>query len=356
MKLWVYVIRRLIILIPTLLGLTFLMFGLTHVGGTNLLLSIYINPHLSGTAKEEAIKALVARFHLNDPIFVQYFYWLAQVLQGDLGTSVYAGGIPVSTAIVLFMPDTLLLTMVASILTWIIAIPMGVYSAVRRDSVLDQTIRVSSFTLYSMPFFMIGFIVLIVFGLEYPIVTFPIGNLNPILYLQLKPLPWWDSLFSVSYPTHILVFDAALHGAWNISWDAFLHSLLPSISLTLALLAGIVRILRSSMLEVLDQDYIRLARAKGVPERFVFNLHAKKNALLPTVTSFGYLVAGLLGGVVVIEDIFNYKGIGWWTTQALLQGDTAAILGSTFVFGIILVVTTLVLDILYAVLDPRIRY
>src|SRR5712691_1715717 len=135
MKLWVYVIRRIILLIPTLLGLTFLMFALTHVSGTDILLAEYINPHLSGTAKDAATKALVARFHLNDPLYIQYFYWLWQVVQGDLGTSVYAGGIPVSTAIVIFMPDTLLLTLVASVLTWIIAVPMGVYSAVRRDSV-----------------------------------------------------------------------------------------------------------------------------------------------------------------------------------------------------------------------------
>jgi peptide/nickel transport system permease protein len=356
MKLWVYVIRRLILLIPTLLGLTFLMFALTHVGGTDILLAEYMNPHLSGAARDAATKALIARFHLNEPLYIQYFYWLWQVLQGDLGTSVYAGGIPVTTAIELFMPNTLLLTLVASALTWLIAVPMGVYSAVRRDSLLDQSVRVGSFTLYSMPFFLIGFIVLIVLGLEWPVVAFPIGNLNPILYLQLKNASWWDSGLSISTPTHVLAFDAALHGYWPVAWDAFLHSLLPSLSLTLALLAGIVRILRASMLEVLDQDYIRLARAKGVPERFVYTLHAKRNALLPTITSFGYLVAGLLSGVVVIERIFNYKGIGWWTTEALLNGDTGAILGSTFVFGILLVATTLILDLLYALLDPRIRY
>jgi peptide/nickel transport system permease protein len=356
MKLWVYVVRRLILLIPTLLGLSFLMFVLTHAGGTDLLLAEYINPHLSGVARDAATKALIVRFHLNEPVYIQYFYWLWQVLQGDLGTTLYAGGIPVSTAIVLFMPDTLLLTLVASFLTWVVAVPMGVYSAVRRDSILDQTIRVGSFTLYSMPFFLVGFIMLLVLGLYWPIVSFPIGNLNPVLYLELKNAAWWDSGLSISSPTHILAFDAAIHGYWGVAWDAFMHSLLPALSLTLALLAGIVRILRASMLEVLDQDYIRLARAKGVPEHVIHTLHAKRNALLPTVTSFGYLVAGLLGGVVVIEDIFNYKGIGWWTTQALLNGDTGAILGSTFVFGILLVLTTLILDILYALLDPRIRY
>jgi peptide/nickel transport system permease protein len=355
-KLWVYVVRRFLILIPTLIGLTFLMFILTHAGGTNQVLAEYINPHLSGAAKIAAIAQLTVRFHLNDPIYVQYFYWLFAIIQGDLGVTITPVALPVTTAIVLFLPNTLFLTLVASILTWVISVPVGVYSAVRRDSALDQSVRVGSFTLYSMPVFLIGFILLLVFGLYYPIVKFPIGNLNPILYTQLASVPWFDSKLGMTFPTHILFIDAALHGYWGVAWDALLHAILPSLALTLSLMAGVVRILRASMLEVLDQDYVRLARAKGVAERSVNNLHARKNALLPTITTFGYLVAGLLGGAVVIEDIFNYKGIGWWTTAAILNGDVAAILGSTFVFGIILVATTLILDVLYAILDPRIRY
>jgi len=348
-----YVVRRLLILIPTLLGLTFLMFILTHAGGTHILIAEYLNPRLPETAKNAATQAIITRFHLGDPIYVQYFYWLWPVLQGDLGFTITPIPLPVTTAIALFMPNTLMLTIVASALTWILAVPIGVYSAVRRDSVLDQGVRVSSFTLYSMPIFLIGFILLVGLGIY---IQPAIGNVNPALLPQLRGTSWFDSTISVSYPTHILFFDAALHGYWNVAWDALVHALLPGLSLTLALLAGIIRILRASMLEVLDQDYIRLARAKGVPERFVNNLHARKNALLPTVTTFGYLVAGLLGGAVVIEYLFNYKGIGWWTTQAFYAQDVGAIMGSTFVFGIILVFTTLLLDVLYALLDPRIRY
>jgi len=352
-KLWVYVLRRLILLLPTLIGLTFLVFALEHLGGTALILAQYIDPHLTGTARQQLVEQLTARFHLNDPVYVQYFYWLAAILQGDWGLSTTIRQ-PVTTGFLWFMPNTIMLTIVASALTWIISVPIGVYSAARRDSILDQGIRVVTFTLYSMPIFLIGYALFLTLGTGWRILPSQF-NIDPIL-LPTIPRAWFDDTNSVSYPTHILAIDAFLHGDWTIAWNAFLHVILPSVALALALLAGIIRILRASMLEVLEQDYVRLARAKGVPERLVYNFHAKKNALLPTVTSFGYLVSGLFGGAVVIEYIFTFKGIGWWTTFAFLHQDVAVVMGSTLVFGVILVVTTLILDILYAFLDPRIRY
>ncbi len=354
MKLWIYAVRRLILLVPTLVGLTFLVFALEHIGGTALFLAQYINPHLTGSAKQILVAQLTAKFHLNDPVYVQYFYWLAAILQGDWGTSVRQAGQPVVTVLVWYLPNTILLTLVASALTWVISVPIGVYSASRRDSVLDQGVRVATFTLYSMPTFLVGFALLILFGATLNWLPWH-GNLDDVLYPTITA-SWFDPSVAVSSPTHILTIDALLHGDWTIAWNAFLHVILPAVALTLTLLAGIVRILRSSMLEVLEQDYIRLARAKGVPDRVVNNFHAKKNALLPTVTSFGYLVSGLFGGAVVIEDIFTFKGIGWLTTDAFLNSDVGIVMGSTLVFGLILVLTSLLLDLLYAFLDPRIRY
>ena len=353
MKLWIYVVRRLILLLPTLIGLTFLVFALERIGGTTLFLAQYIDPHLTGTARQALIDQLTQRFHLNDPVYVQYFYWLGAIFQGDWGTSTTIRQ-PVVTGFLWFMPNTIMLTLIASVLTWIISVPIGVYSAARRDSILDQGVRVATFTLYSMPLFLIGFGLFLTLGAAWHILPYQF-NVDLAL-LPSIPRAWFDDTNSVSYPTHILALDALLHGDWPIAWNAFLHVILPALALALALLAGIIRILRASMLEVLEQDYVRLARAKGVPERTVNNFHAKKNALLPTVTSFGYLVSGLFGGAVVIEYIFTFKGIGWWTTFAFLRGDVGAVMGSTLVFGLILVVTTLILDILYAFLDPRIRY
>ena len=161
MRLWVYVVRRLLFLIPTLIGLTFIVFILSHVSGTNIILSGYMNPKLTGVAKELLIQKLTNEFHLNQPIYIQYFYWLYQILRGNWGftnTPVFSG--PVSTAIALFLPNTLMISVFASILIWVIGVPLGVYSAVNRDSAGDHTVRVGSFTLYAMPIYLIGVVLI----------------------------------------------------------------------------------------------------------------------------------------------------------------------------------------------------
>jgi peptide/nickel transport system permease protein len=201
-----------------------------------------------------------------------------------------------------------------------------------------------------MPVYLIGVVLIILVGVYLKILPFS-GVVNPVL---VSTLPWYVN--GISYPTHIILIDAIIHGAWGVAWDAFLHLILPSVTLALAIVANMIRILRSSMLEVLDQDYIRLARSKGLPEQSVINLHARKNALLPVVTLFGYTVAGLLGGVVVVETIFDYTGIGYWTTQALLVSDVGGIMAAALLFGLTLVFANLIVDLVYAFIDPRIRY
>nr|WP_230955561.1 ABC transporter permease [Sulfolobus acidocaldarius] len=176
-------------------------------------------------------------------------------------------------------------------------------------------------------------------------------SLSPTLASNLS---WYVN--GVSYPTHIVIIDALIHGNLTAFANAILHAILPALTLALSTIAGIMRILRASMLEVLDQDYVRLARAKGVPEKVVINLHARRNALIPVLTLYGYTVASLLGGAVVIEDIFSYPGMGYWTTQALLNNDVGGIMASTLIFGIVFVIASLLLDIIYALIDPRIRY
>ncbi len=351
MRLWQYVARRLLLLIPTIIGLTFVVFILSHVSGTNVILSEYINPKLTGAARELLVQKLTTQFHLNQPIYIQYFYWLYQVLQGNWGfttTPIFSG--PVSTAIALFLPNTIMISVFASILIWIIGVPLGVYSAVNRDSPADHTLRIGSFTLYAMPIYLIGVVLILLVGVYVRILPFS-GVVNPV---SVSSLTWYVN--GISYPTHIILIDAILHGAWGIAGDAFLHLILPSVTLALAIVASMIRILRSSMLEVLDQDYIRLARSKGTSEGTVINLHARKNALLPVITLFGYTVAGLLGGAVVVETIFDYPGIGYWTTQALLASDIGGIMASALLFGLILMATNLVVDLVYAFIDPRIRY
>jgi len=351
MRLWVYIIRRLLLLIPTLIGLTFIVFILSHVSGTNVILSEYISPKLTGAARQILVQQLTNQFHLNQPIYIQYFYWLWQILQGNWGvtnTPIFSG--QVNTAIALFLPNTLMISVVASILIWVIGVQLGVYSAVNRDSPADHTLRIGSFTLYAMLIYLIGIVLILLVGVYLKILPFS-GVVNPV---SVSSASWYIN--GISYPTHIILIDAIIHGAWGIAGDAFLHLILPSVTLALAIVASMIRILRSSMLEVLDQDYIRLARSKGISERSVINLHARKNALLPVITLFGYTVAGLLGGAVVVETIFNYPGIGYWTTQALLVSDIGGIMSAALLFGLILMFANLIVDIVYALVDPRIRY
>lgn len=351
MKLWAYIARRLLLFIPTLIGLTFIVFVLSHAGGNNLVLAEYINPRLTGEARALLIQKLTDEFHLNQPLYIQYFYWLYQVLQGNWGftnTPIFSGS--VITAIDLFFPNTAMITVVASVLIWVIGIPLGVYSAVNRDSAADQVLRVGSFTLYAMPIYLIAVALILALGVYLKLIPFA-GVVNPILVSNLS---WYSS--GISYPTHVLLIDSILHGDWIVAWDAFLHLILPSLTLALAIVASIIRILRASMLEVLEQDYIRLAWSKGIAAKLVYNLHARKNALLPVLTLYGLTVAGLLGGAVVVETVFSYPGIGYWTTQALLNNDVGGIMASTLLFGLILVTANLILDILYAFVDPRIRY
>ena len=296
------------------------------------------------------------QLHLNDPLIVQYFYWLAAFLQGNWGqtsTSVYSG--TVTGAIVLFYPNTIVLAIFSAILITIIGIPLGVASAVRKDSIFDQLTRVISFAGFSIPVYWLGLLLIIVFASSNvsPYLNwFPIGGtVDPRLVASST---WFQG--GVSSPTHLLILDALINGRPDIFVNALLHLVLPVLTLTFGVIASVLRVTRSSMQDSLNQDYIRTARAKGLSEKTVINVHARRNALIPVVTLMGFLVANLLGGVVLTETVFNYIGLGYWGTQALLNGDVGGIMGVTFIFGLTFIVANLGADIVYGYIDPRIRY
>ncbi len=355
MKLRYYIARRLLLLIPTLIGLTLIVFTLTHVGGNQRLIGEYINAHSKIPVSVQE-QELAQRFHLNDPLIVQYFYWLAAFVQGNWGytqTSIYDG--TVLDAITLFFPNTLMLALLSSILTGIVAIPLGVWSAVRKDSLLDQATRAISFAGYSIPVYWLGLLLIILFASSNVcqcLNIFPIsGTVNVTL---IGSVDWYHG--GISYPTHVLMIDSLIHGRVDIFEDALMHLILPVITLTYWVMASVLRVMRSSMQDTLNQDYIRTARAKGLSEKTVINVHARRNALIPVFTLLGYTTASLLGGVVLVEAVFNYLGIGYWTTQAILNGDVGGIMGATVIFGLAFIFANLVVDIAYGFLDPRIRY
>jgi peptide/nickel transport system permease protein len=355
LKLRYYVARRLLLLIPTLIGLTLIVFILSHVGGSQRLVGAYINIHSTvPVAVQEA--ELAQRFHLNDPIYVQYFYWLTAFMQGDWGytkTSIYSG--TVLDAINLFFPNTLVLAVLSSILMTVIGIPLGVWSAVRKDSLLDQATRVVSFAGYSIPLYWLGLLLIIAFSTSNVcscLNIFPISG--TVTVSLISGVSWYSN--GISYPTHVLIIDSLIHGRLDILADALMHLVLPVVTLTYGVMASVLRVMRSSMQDTLSQDYIRTARAKGLEEKTVINVHARRNALIPVFTLLGYTIAFLLGGVVLVEAVFDYLGIGYWTTQAMLNGDIGGIMGATVIFGLSYIFANLAVDIAYGFLDPRIRY
>lgn len=356
MELRYFILRRVLLLIPTMLGLTVLMFILIEAVPQILLTTPYITPHspLPVLVQEHNALKLLG---LNYPPPVAYLFYLDRLLHGNLGL-MSLQGYPnsVSAAIIEALPNTIQLAVFASILSIIIAIPLGTYIGARPNSVADQAGRVFSLTGYAMPIFWLGLLLQI--GLSKNVIPgnpfglFPIsGSFNPVLA---PPSSWFVNGYTL--PTHLVVIDSLIHGDFPLFVDALAHLVLPVLTLTYAILAGILRFMRAGMVDASSQEYVKTARSKGVPERLVIKKHIRKNAMIPTITVMGLLVAGLLGGVVLVEYVFTYPGMGYLTTLGVLSYQVWEVMGTTLVFGIILILANLIVDVTYALTDPRIRY
>jgi len=321
-----------------LLGVTILTFTIMRAAGDPV--TAYLtNPE---RATERQIQAVIDQYQLDEPTWVQYIYWLKGCLSGDLGYS-QISNLPVTDTLALKFPATFELSFTATLIAVLAGIKMGTVAAVRVNSWVDQTTRVVSLVAVSMPVFWLGLLLLMIF------------------YNQLGWLPGpgrYSTGFDVNDLTHytnLLTIDTVLNGDWEFFVDAAGHLVLPAVTLAFASTALIVRMMRSSMLEVLGAGYIRTARSKGLPEKMVVRKHARRNALIPTTTVVGLSFGGLLGGAVLTETIFTWPGLGAWSAQAALNLDTAGIMGFTLLTAMIYVLANLVVDITYAYLDPRVR-
>ncbi len=349
-------------MIPTLFGLTLLMFLLERAIPNSILASQYVNPQSTVPITEQLHNAYI-QLGLNNPAPIQFLYYLNDIFHGNLGymnTSYYSGS--VSSAILQYFPNTAQLVIFSMAVTLVIAIPLGTYIGARPGSVADHASRVFSITGFAIPTFWLGLMLQIAFGkgvLNLPISVFPLGGVVSNSALP-SPLPSWllnpTSGALSSSPTHMVFFDAMLHGDFALAENAFVHMVLPIITLTYALLAGLLRFIRSGMVDSASKEYVKTARAKGVPERMVIRTHIRKNAMIPAVTVIALLIADLLGGVVVTETIFGYPGMGLLSVNAAITDEIYGVVGTTLVFGVIMVVANLVVDVVYALLDPRIRY
>jgi peptide/nickel transport system permease protein len=268
-----------------------------------------------------AAEALRAKLGLDRPIYIQYLFWMRNILQGDFGNSIYGSRVPVSQIILEAIPRTLSLATLAFVISFSLALVAGVISAVKKYSALDHSLTFAAFLGISMPDFWLGILLIIIFSVN----------------LQWLPAIGYEPLSK---------------GFW--AW--FSHLILPALAAGLPFSAVITRITRSAMLEVLQADYIKVARAKGLRERGVIARHAIRNALIPVVTVMGIALALLISGAVVVENVFAIKGLGRVLIQGILNRDVPVVQGAILIVSVIFVFTNLAVDILYTVIDPRIRY
>jgi peptide/nickel transport system permease protein len=345
-----YLIRRLLIMPITLIGMTIIIFLMLQLLGVEARSALYVRDI---PKNPEVMRGIIIKYGLNDPIYVQYWHWLVGrpdpdtgktvggILRGDFGFSRSASR-PVSELLALRFPATLELTLYAILPIIIIGIWMGVEAAVHHNQWIDQVLRVFSIIGYSFPVFVFGILLMMIFYAK--LRWFPAGRISD-----------WVSLTKYHEYTHLITLDGLLNLRFDIFWDAIRHLILPVITLSYTSLAAFLRITRSSMLETLRQEYVTTARAKGVRENDVVNKHARPNALIPVVTYSGITVAYMLGGVAITETIFNFPGMGLAAVDAASRYDVVTVLAFTLVTGVIIIVANLVVDVLYAFLDPRVR-
>ncbi len=322
-------------IIPVLLGVSIIVFLMVRAipGDPAQIL-------LGQQATQEQVQRLRAQMGLDKPVVTQYALFLKDAATGDLGNSVVTGR-PVTVELLARFPATLELTAFAMFIAVLVGVPVGVISAVKQYSLLDKVTSVLALTGISMPIFWLAMILIVIFGVRLELLPFP-GRLS--------------SGVSIPAFTGLVLVDSLLSGNFAAFWDGLKHLIMPALALGTIPMAVIMRMTRSSMLEVMGEDYVRTARAKGVvPWRVVFK-HALRNAMLPTVTVIGLQVGLLMGGAVITETIFSWPGVGQIAYESVYRRDYAMIQGVVLYGALLFVLVNLVVDILYAVLDPRVRY
>jgi len=330
-----YIIRRVLALIPVLLGISILVFSLIR-----LIPGDPVTVMLGEKARPEDIAAVRTQLGLDRPIYVQYVEYIGRLLRGNMGKSII-NRTEVTRELLYRLPATIELVIFAMIIGIFVGISVGIVSAVRRNSVFDVVGMIGALLGVSMPIYWLALMLIYALAVNRQI---------------LPPSARLDVELDVNRRTGFMLIDTLLMGDSRVFLNAVWHLILPSAVLSTTVMPILARMTRSSMLEVLQQDYVRTAWAKGLRERVVILRHALKNALLPVVTVVGLQLGGLLGGAILTETVFSWPGMGTWTYRAILSRDYTIVQGSVLVSATIYVFVNLFVDISYAFLDPRIRY
>ena len=329
-----YISRRLFHLVLIIFGvsvLVFLMLRMIPGDPAQLLLGEYANP--------EELASLRTQLGLYKSYLIQYWIYLKNILQGDFGNSVRTGA-PVVDEIGVRLIATIELSMAAMLIATFFGIAAGVISAVKQYSILDYTSMFLALVGVSMPIFWLGLMLIYLLAVKFPILPM-MGRLS--MGLETPPV------------TGLVVIDTLIAGHFGAFWDGLRHLVLPSFTLATIPMAIVARITRSSMLEVLNRDYVRTARAKGLGETVVILRHALRNAFLPVATVLGLNLGLLLGGAVLTETIFSWPGLGRYVVDSLMGRDYAAVQGCILIFAVLMTLINLAVDMIYVLLDPRIR-
>lgn len=331
-----FLAARLAVLIPTFLGVTFIAFILIRLVPGDPIMMMVGERGMSPERHAE----LMAQFGFDRPIVVQYLLFLGNLLQGDLGSSITTRA-PVLREFMNLFPATIELSLFAMFLAVAIGLPAGILAAVKRGSIFDHTVMGISLTGFSMPIFWWGLLLIILFSgiLQWT----PVSGRISLLYF-VEPV------------TGFMLIDSLLSGEEGAFTSALSHLILPAIVLGTVPLAVIARQTRSAMLEVLSEDYVRTARAKGLPPRRVIGMHALRNALIPVVTVIGLLIGTLFGGAILTETIFAWPGVGKWLVDSIARRDYPSVQGGIVLIASIVMLVNLIVDLLYGLINPRIRH
>ena len=331
-----FFLRRIALVIPTFLGITLLVFSLIHLIPGDAVEA------MSGERGMDAARyaRLLHEFGLDRPLYVQYADYVSHVLRGDLGRSLTTQE-PVLKEFVTLFPATVELSMCAMVMALVIGFPAGIVAALKRNTFLDYSVMGLSLTGYSMPVFWWALLLILLFSVT----------------LGWTPVSGRiDVVFDIAPVTGFMLIDSALSGEPGALRSALSHLILPAIALGTIPLAVVARMTRSSMLEVLREDYVRAARARGLSRWRVVGVHALRNALIPVLTVIGLQVGTLLAGAILTETIFSWPGIGKWLVEAIRRRDYPVVQGGILLSATIIIIVNLLVDVLYGVINPRIRH
>jgi len=337
MTLYRYIVRRVLLLIPMLVGITLLSFILSHAIPAD---PVATNLGDRAAADPAIVAAFKHRWGLDQPLYKQYLIYLWNLVHGDMGTSISTRQ-PVLLDLRQHLPATIEISVAAMCLSLLTGIPLGMLAAVNRERPIDQAARVTSLVGVSTPVFWLGLVAIVVFYARLGWAPAPAR-----LSTDITPPP---------FITGFLPIDAIVSHRWDAALDWLRHLILPAIVLSAYSLGIVTRMMRGSMLEVLGEDYVRTARAKGLTRGAVIVRHAARNALIPIITIVGLSFGGLLSGAVVTETVFSWPGLGLYAFSSATSLDFPAIMGTGIVVASVYVIVNLVVDVAYAFFDPRIR-